>query len=129
METKYDITDIDKYISSFPGNTQVLLKVLRATIRKAAPDAEEVISYQMPAYKFHGMLVYFAGHKNHIGFYPGTSGIEAFKKELTDYKWSKGTIQFPLDKELPLDLISRIVIYRITGNLIKAQLKAGKKYK
>lgn len=129
METKSEITDIDEYILSFPRKTQDLLKVLRATIRKSAPDAEEVISYRMPAYKFHGMLLYFAGHKNHVGFYPGASGIQRFKDELSDYKWAKGSVQFPIANKLPLDLISRIVIFRVNENLQKAEFKALKRRK
>jgi uncharacterized protein YdhG (YjbR/CyaY superfamily) len=127
MVTKLSYTSAGTYIDSFTGDTKVLLKKLRETIRKAAPEAEEVISYNMPAYKFHGMLAYFAGHKNHIGFYPGASGIEAFKDELSEYKWAKGSVQFPINKPLPLDLITRIIIFRVIENLKKAELKAGKK--
>ncbi len=111
--------NIDEYIAGFPRSTQELLEQLRETIRKAAPDAEEVISYQMPAFKFHGILVYFAGHTNHIGFYPGASGIFAFKDELTGYKNSKGTVQFPLDQPLPLELIARMVNFRVNENLLR----------
>ena len=114
---------IDEYICSFPTDTQKLLKQLRLTIRETAPEAEEVISYQMPAFKLNGMLVYFAGYKNHIGFYPTASGISAFKVELSDYKSSKGSVQFPLDKPLPLELIRKIVQFRIHENLLKAQTK------
>ena len=109
--------DIDEYISMFPDNIQELLKEIRATIKEAAPEAEEVISYQMPAYKFHGMLIYFAAFKNHIGLYPRVSGIETFKEELSVYKGAKGSVQFPLNKPLPLDLISRIVKFRVAENL------------
>jgi len=109
--------DIDEYISMFPENIQELLKEMRATIKEAAPEAEEVISYQMPAYKFHGMLIYFAAFKNHIGLYPRASGIETFKEELSVYKGAKGSVQFPLNKPLPLDLISRIVKFRVAENL------------
>jgi uncharacterized protein YdhG (YjbR/CyaY superfamily) len=119
--TKFN--DIDKYIAAFPKDTQELLEQLRATIRKAAPEAEEVISYQMPAFKLQGMLVYFAGHKNHIGFYPGASGIEAFKKELSDYKGAKGSVQFPPDKPLPLGLITKIVKFRVNENLHRPKTK------
>ncbi len=114
---------IDEYIGSFPTDTQELLKQLLATIRETAPEAEEVISYQMPAFKLNGMLVYFAGYKNHIGFYPTSSGISAFKDELSNYKSSKGTVQFPLDKPLPLELIRKIVQFRIHENFHKAQIK------
>jgi len=109
--------DIDEYISMFPDNIQELLKEIRATIKEAAPEAEEIISYQMPAYKFHGMLIYFAAFKNHIGLYPRVSGIETFKEELSVYKGAKGSVQFPLNKPLPLDLISRIVKFRVAENL------------
>lgn len=129
METKLTFTNTGAYIDSFTGDSKVLLKQLRSTIRKAAPEAEEVISYNMPAYKFHGMLVYFAGHKNHIGFYPGASGIEAFKNELADYKWAKGSVQFPINKPIPLELVTRIVVFRVKENLIKAGLRAGKRKK
>ncbi len=112
-------TSVDIYIEGFPKATQALLKQLRATIKKAAPNAEELISYQMPAYKYNGPLVYFAAYKNHIGFYPTPSGIEAFKKELLVYKGSKGAVQFPLDGKLPLDLITKIVKYRLKQNLEK----------
>jgi uncharacterized protein YdhG (YjbR/CyaY superfamily) len=114
---------IEDYINSFPAGTQKLLNQLRATIREAAPEAEEVISYQMPAFKLDGMLVYFAGYKKHIGFYPTASGISAFKIELSDYKSSKGSVQFPLDKPLPLELIRKIVQFRMHENLLKAQIK------
>lgn len=114
---------IDEYICSFPMGTQKLLKQLRVTIRETAPEAEEVISYQMPAFKLNGMLVYFAGYKNHIGFYPTASGISAFKLELSHYKCSKGTVQFPLDKPLPLELIRKIVQFRMHENLLKAQIR------
>lgn len=129
METKLTFTNTGAYIDSFTGDSKVLLKQLRSTIRKAAPEAEEVISYNMPAYKFHGMLVYFAGHKNHIGFYPGASGIEAFKNELADYKWAKGSVQFPINKPIPLELVTRIVVFKVKENLIKAELRAGKRKK
>jgi len=109
-------TNVNEYIVSFPKATQTLLKQIRATIKKAAPDAEEIISYQMPAYKYNGPLVYFAGYKNHIGFYPTPQGITAFKKELSVYKGSKGAVQFPLDEKLPLDLITKIVKYRVKQN-------------
>ena len=104
---------IDKYIEGFPIDVQTQLVQLRQAIRLAAPDADEVISYGMPAYRKKGILVYFAGYKSHIGFYPTASGIEAFKSELTDYKWSKGTIQFPFGEPLPIGLITRIVKFRV----------------
>ena len=109
--------DVDEYISIFPVKIQELLKEMRATIKESAPEAEEVISYQMPAYRFHGILIYFAAFKNHIGLYPTVSGIETFKDELSVYKGAKGSVQFPLNKPLPLDLIARIVKFRVTENL------------
>jgi len=118
--------DINEYIAIFPKVTQNILKQLRATIKKAAPKAEEVISYGMPAYKLNGMLIWFAAHSRHIGFYPKTSAIDAFKKELTLYKWSKGTVQFPLEKPLPLRLITKIVKFRVTENLQKVKSKKSK---
>src|SRR4051794_36990161 len=95
--------DIDLYIAGFPEETRKALHQLRKTIIEAAPQAEEVISYQMPAYKFQGMLVYFAGYENHIGFYPTASGISTFEKDLIAYKHAKGSVQFPLGKPLPLE--------------------------
>jgi uncharacterized protein YdhG (YjbR/CyaY superfamily) len=119
--------NVDFYIAGFPSATKELLELLRETIKKAAPEAMEVISYQMPAYKFHGMLVYFAGYKNHIGFYPTGSGIVNFKNELTAYKTSKGTVQFPLDQPLPLELITDMVKFKVAENLEKAINKKKKK--
>jgi uncharacterized protein YdhG (YjbR/CyaY superfamily) len=115
--------DIDKYISSFPQKTQKLLKELRLTIKNAAPDAEETISYAIPTFFLNGNLVHFAGFKNHIGFYPAPSGIEAFKKELSPYKGAKGSVQFPVDRPLPIDLISKIVKFRVSENLGKSGRK------
>src|SRR3989344_1916914 len=114
---------IDQHIAEFPKETQQLLELLRMTIRKAAPKAEEVISYNMPAFKYNGMLVWFAGYKNHIGFYPSSTPIVVFKDQLKKYKTSKGAIQFPLDKPLPLALITKIVKFRIKQNLEKAATK------
>ncbi|MEI7828911.1 MAG: DUF1801 domain-containing protein [Prolixibacteraceae bacterium] len=113
--------DVDDYIARFSDQTQILLRNLRQIIKNAAPESEEVISYQMPAYKLNGILVYFAGYKNHIGFYPGASGVEAFKTELTSYKCSKGTIQFALDQPIPENLVIRIVHHRIIENSVKAK--------
>lgn len=119
--------EIDRYIADFPPPTQDLLEQLRSTILKAAPGAEEVIGYKMPAYRLHGVLVYFAGYKAHIGFYPTGSGIEAFKKELSVYKGAKGSVQFPLDQPLPVSLITKIVKLRVKENLEKAKAKELKK--
>ena len=121
------ITDVDKYMLPFPKNTQQLMEQLRKTILKAVPEAEEIISYNMPAYKYYGMLVYFAGYKNHIGFYPMPSAIEAFKKDLSVYKSAKGSVQFPLDKPLPLQLVTKMVTFRKKENKEKAALKAKAK--
>lgn len=121
------MNDIDKYIAGFPRSTQKLLEQLRATITKAAPLAEEVISYGMPAFKLKGMLVWFAAHTNHIGLYPRVSGIDAFKKELSIYKWAKGSVQFPLDKPLPIGLITKIVRFRANENLQRAGTNVKKK--
>ncbi len=107
---------IDEYIRGFPAEVQDLLTSLRSAIRLAAPDAVEKISYQMPTFHLNGNLVHFAAYKNHIGFYPGPSGITAFKEELKIYKTSKGAVQFPVDRALPLDLIKRIVVYRAQDN-------------
>ena len=115
--------NVSEYIAAQPKAVQAALNKLRSTIRSAAPEAEEVISYQMPAYKHHGMLVYFAVWPAHIGFYPTPGGIEAFKKELAAYDMSKGTIKFPLDKTIPYSLISKIVKYRVKENEMKASLK------
>jgi len=112
---------IDDYISEFPVDVQVLLQDLRNIINKSAPEAQEVISYQMPAYKQNGILVYFAGYKNHIGFYPTGKGIIAFQDEITGYKTSKGTIQFPLNEPLPVKLIEKIVKFRIMENMQKTK--------
>jgi uncharacterized protein YdhG (YjbR/CyaY superfamily) len=110
---------IDEYINSFPDNIQLILETMRQTIRKAAPEAIEVISYRMPGFKLNGSLVWFAAFKNHIGFFPTSSGVEAFKIELSSYKTSKGAIQFPLDKPIPYDLVEKIVIFRVKENLAK----------
>ena len=114
---------IDEYIALFPAETQKILQELRATIYAAAPGAQEKISYQMPAFHLKGNLVYFAAWKDHIGFYPTSSGTRAFQQELSAYEFSKGTVKFPLDQPLPLDLITRIVKFRVAENLKKA---AGK---
>jgi len=113
------VKSVDEYLALYSGDMRKLLEQMRSIIRKAAPDAEEVISYQMPAYKQNGMLVYFAAHTKHIGFYPTASGIAAFQDELKDYKTSKGAAQFPLGKPLPGKLIERIVKFRLKENLNK----------
>jgi uncharacterized protein YdhG (YjbR/CyaY superfamily) len=121
------ITSIDEYIAAFPEAIQKILIELRATIKAAAPDAEEKISYGMPTFAQHENLVHFAAQKNHIGFYPTPTGIRAFEQELADYESSKGAVQFPIDMPLPLNLITRIVEYRVAENLERARDKTGKR--
>jgi len=105
--------NFNEYAARFPKDVQRLLRQMRATIKKAAPGADEVISYQVPAFKMRRMLVWYAAHTKHIGFYPGASGIKAFKKELAGYKLAKGSVRFPFDEPLPLDVITRIVKFRV----------------
>lgn len=123
MMELHEFHDIDSYIAGFPEDIRNLQTELRAVIKQAAPEATEKISYSMPTFYQHGNLVHFAAYKNHVGFYPAASGIEAFKAELSAYKWSKGTIQFPLGKPLPVDLITRIVQFRLEENRQKVQKK------
>ncbi len=118
--------NIDEYISAFPKEIQKLLQQVRKTIKKAAPQAEETINYAIPTFTLNGNLVHFAGYENHIGFYPTPSGIEAFKKELSIYKGAKGSVQFPIDEPLPLQLITSIVQFRVAENLQKAGKKKTK---
>jgi uncharacterized protein YdhG (YjbR/CyaY superfamily) len=117
---------IDEYIATFPEVTQKILEELRATIKASAPEAEEKISYQMPTFALKGNLVHFAAWKNHIGFYPTSSGTQAFKHELSIYEGAKGSVKFPIEKPLPLELISRIVKFRVAENLKSAEKKSGK---
>ena len=116
---KKEFKTIDEYIATFPKNIQSILEEMRQTIRDSAPKAEEAISYQMPTFKLNGNLVYFAAFKNHIGFYPTSSAIEAFKEELSDYEVSKGTVRFPLNKPIPYDIVRKMVRYRVKENLDK----------
>ncbi len=117
-------SNIDEYIAGFPKEVQAILEQVRATIRKVAPDAEEAISYGIPTFKLQKTnLVHFAGFKNHVGFYPTPTGSEAFKEELSGYKTGKGSVQFPLDKPMPLDLITRITQFRIEQILEKTEKK------
>ncbi len=128
METeKASFTNIDEYIAGTAPEIRTKLSALRAVIREEAPDAEERISWGMPTFTLHGDLVHFALHKNHIGFYPGSSGILAFQEDLSGYKTSKGAIQFPLSEPLPLDLIRRIVRFRAEENARLAAAKRNKK--
>jgi len=120
---KVVFSSIDEYIMTFPKDVQEVLKELRETIKAAAPNAGERISYQMPTFFLKGNLVHFAAYQKHIGFYPTPSGIQAFKKELSVYKNAKGSVQFPIDKPLPLELISRIVKFRVAENLRKDKEK------
>ena len=115
--TKNNYNTIDEYIATFPTEVQKLLQEMRATIRAAAPEAQEKISYQMPTFYLKGNLVHFAAHQKHIGFYPAPSGIEAFQAELAVFKGAKGSVQFPIDQPLPLDLVRRIVEFRVAENL------------
>jgi uncharacterized protein YdhG (YjbR/CyaY superfamily) len=123
-------TTIDEYVASFPEDVQAALEQVRATIREAAPEAAEAISYGIPTFKLNGKnLVHFGGFKSHIGFYPTPTGIESFKKELSAYKEGKGSVQFPLDQPMPLDLINRMVRYRVEQMAGKAAKKATEKPK
>lgn len=118
---------IDEYIATFSPEVQDILQTLRLLIKESAPDAKEKISYQMPTFELHGNLVHFAAFKKHIGFYPAPSGIDEFKDDLKEYQTSKGTLQFPIEKPLPYDLISRIVKFRVAQNIKKAEEKLKKK--
>ena len=124
---KNSFRSIDEYIATFPQDIQALLEAVRATIKASAPRAEERISYQMPTFVLNGNLVHFAALKNHIGFYPTSSGIEAFKDELFIYEGTKGAVKFPISQPLPMELISKIVQFRVIENLNKAAAKARKK--
>ena len=117
-------TSIDEYIADFPEEIQSLLNQIRSTIKQAAPDAEESIGYGMPAYKLYGKpLVYFAGFKNHIGFYATPTGHAEFAMELSKYKQGRGSVQFPIDQPIPLKLITQIVEFRVIENQEKAKVK------
>ena len=118
------IKGIDDYIAAQPESIRETLEKLRATILKAAPKSEEVISYGMPDFKQHSVLVYFAAYKHHIGFYPTTSGISVFKNEIPAYKNSKGAVQFPIDHPLPYSLIGKIVKFRLKEDKERAKMKA-----
>lgn len=118
---------IDEYILQFSPNIQEILKKLRKVIKEVAPDAQEKISYQMPTFVLHGNLVHFAAFKNHIGFYPTPSAIEAFSEELSKYKGGKGSVQFPMEEPIPYELIREIVKFRVFENLKKAEEKSKKK--
>lgn len=115
--------DIDSYIAQFPAGVQAVLEQVRTAIRQAAPAAKETISYQMPAFKQHGMLVYFAAWKKHIGVYPPISGDKALEKAVARFAGPKGNLQFPLDEPIPYDLIKRIVKFRVKQDAVKAAAK------
>jgi uncharacterized protein YdhG (YjbR/CyaY superfamily) len=121
---RFTSPSVDAYIATFPDDVQRQLRELRTAIRAAAPEAEEVISYQMPTFRLHGNLVHFAAYTGHIGFYPAPSGIAAFQERLGHYKGAKGSVQFPLDQPLPLDLIGEIVRFRVEENIAAAEARA-----
>jgi uncharacterized protein YdhG (YjbR/CyaY superfamily) len=128
MENNKSIyNSIDEYILQFPPEVQEILNKLREVVKEAAPEAEEKISYQMPTFYLHGNLVHFAAYKNHIGFYPTPNGIDAFKSKLSEYKVAKGSVQFPLEKPIPYELISEIVKFRVAENRKTANGKIKKK--
>jgi len=128
MKTKQTASStIDEYIAGFPPDVQAILQKIRLTIREAAPDAEETISYQMPTFTLKGNLVHFAAFKEHIGFYPTPTGIEKFQKELSAYKGAKGSARFPLDQPIPYGLIGKIAKFRAKENAAKAAAKGKKK--
>jgi uncharacterized protein YdhG (YjbR/CyaY superfamily) len=126
-ENKITFQSVDEYILQFSPEVQEILQKLRKVIKESAPEAEEKISWQMPTFVLHGNLVHFAAHKNHIGFYPAPSGIDAFKQELSEYKGAKGSIQFPIKKPLPYEVISNIVKFRVAENIKNAEEKLKKK--
>jgi len=128
-KTISSVLTTDSYISQFPLSIQEKLNALRKCIMQAAPEAFEKISYQMPTFDLYGNLVHFAAFSKHIGFYPGSSGVEAFKSKLSGYHFSKGAIQFLIDQELPLDLVKEIVIYRVKENMMLHQHKSTSKKK
>lgn len=119
LATKQTFQTIDEYVKTFPKNIQKILGTVRQVIKKSAPAAEEAISYQIPTFKLNGNLVHFAAFKNHIGFYPGAEAVKIFQEEIASYKSSKGAIQFPIDKPMPLTLIRKIVEYRVKVNSSK----------
>lgn len=126
MERHSTARTIDEYVRGLPPKTRRVLQELRATIRAAAPGAEETMNYAIPTFKLNGNLVHFAAFESHVGFYPTPSGITAFKKELAKYKSSKGSVQFPLDQPMPLQLVSRIVKFRVAEQLKKSAPKKPK---
>jgi uncharacterized protein YdhG (YjbR/CyaY superfamily) len=119
MAPRREFKSVDDYISTFPENVQCILEEVRKAIREVVSEAEETISYQMPAFKLNGILVWYAAYKNHIGFYPRVSAIEAFKDKLSRYQVSKGTVQFPLNEPMPVDLIKEMVRFRVKEKMGK----------
>lgn len=122
-----EIKTIDEYILACPVEIQEMLKKLRKTIKEAAPEAQEKISWGMATFALHGNLIHFAAHKSHIGLYPGASGVEVFKNELSEFKTSKGAIQFPINKPIPYELVKKIVKYRVKENTVEFENKKKKK--
>lgn len=127
MQNNSKPENIDQYITNFPKEVQQILSEVRTTIQKAAPEASEKISYAMPTFYLDGNLVHFAAYKHHIGFYPAPSGLKAFEEEISQYKNSKGAVQFPIDQKMPLALITKIVKFRVEENKLKATIKTNKK--
>jgi uncharacterized protein YdhG (YjbR/CyaY superfamily) len=123
MEAANKFKTVDEYLSSFPADTGSVLRKMRTTIKEVVPDAEELISYNMPAFKLHGVLVWYAAYKNHIGLYPTSSAIKTFAQELSMYKTSKGAIQFPIDEPIPTNLVKKIVKFRVKQDSEKAMVK------
>ena len=121
-------TTIDEYIAGFPKDVQERMQKVRAAIKKAAPDAEEAIKYQIPTFVLNGNLIHFGGYQNHIGLYPGSRPVEEFKDELSQYEVSKGTVRFPLDKPLPMGVITKLTKFCVKRNLEKAATKRHKKH-
>jgi uncharacterized protein YdhG (YjbR/CyaY superfamily) len=121
MDSRRHFQTIDEYLNTFPKEVQDILEKLRQTIQKAAPEATQTINYGIPTFKLNGNLVHFAAYKKHIGFYPGSSAIEVFKKELAPYKQAKGSVRFPIDKPIPFDIVKKIVKYRVKINLSKEE--------
>lgn len=126
-ENKNAMKTIDEYIMQFPSEIQEKLQIIRKVIKESAPEATEKISWQMPTFYLYGNLVHFAAHKRHIGFYPGAKAIEVFKSELSEYNSSKGAVQFPFEKVMPLGLISEIVKFRVIENTKAAESKPKRK--
>lgn len=119
-------TNIDEYIANFPPKTQVVLRKMRATMKKLIPDGVETISYAIPTFDLHGHVVHFAGYEHHVGLYPGAVGIVRFQKEISEYKHSKGAVQFPLDQPIPWELITKIVQFCRAENIARWEAKQGK---